>query len=209
MPTTYNLTVTVTDDAVALAGVQVVVQQGGTTLFEQATNSSGVAIFALLPGTYQVIAGLAGYTISGSPATVSMVSANTSLALSAGLIAPGVPSALSMCRVYGWLTDAGNNPVQVQDAAVFRLLTIPASAEHIGLTRDTISAGTDVNGYWFADLVWSSAAAQVGGAPGEYQMTIDALGIDEIVIVPDLSSVAYDALVAPTDAPIDPAPESW
>ena len=209
MPTTYSLTVTVTDNAVPLAGVQVLVQQSGTTLFEQATNGSGVAVFALTAGTYTVVAGLAGYTISGSPTTVNMVNHNATLALTAGLIAPGTPSALSMCRVYGWLADAGGNPITVTNAAVFRLLTTPAAVEHTGLTRDAVSADSDDNGYWFADVVWSSVAAQADGSPGEYQLTVDALGLDETVIVPDESSVAYDVLLSPTGAVPDVAQETW
>ena len=212
MPTItyYRLTVTITAASVPLPDAQVQVRgSDDVALYEQTTDETGATSFLLAPGAYSVLAAKAGYTVTGMPATVHMVSADNTLALTAGAFSPGTPIAPGMCRVYGWLKDSGGNPVQVTSAAVFRLLTIPVAQEHVGLTRDAISADSDDEGYWFADVVRSSVAAQADASPGWYQMTVDELGLNATVLVPDADSAAYDALVAPDDAPTDVAPESW
>jgi hypothetical protein len=69
---------------------------------------------------------------------------------------PGSPPQAALCRVYGWIYDINNQPV---DGAKIEagIRTIPLRHQNIVVSPYYKSTATDEEGYWYLDLHPNSA----------------------------------------------------
>lgn len=182
----WTITVTVRNAStlVAIPAALVTVKDAAdaVTSDQRLTDASGqcagVYAFSLNNGTYVVHITATGYQASTQTLIVS--GANQTPIYDLTPIAIGTPSSASLCRLYGYVYE--NDGTALEGATVtFKLNGAPqALGEDPGviLASEQGETTTDVNGYWYLDLVQGK----------NYTIAISAASVSAKITVPSAST---------------------
>lgn len=190
----HSITLYVKDDSAnPVAGQAVTIPTAGVQL---SAASTGAVSFNLDAGTYTVtVRSSAAYTPESSYTVVVDASGNVTtpadavLEITAVAITP--PDSADECRVYGYVYDQNNDPVE--NAVVkIKMYNPPGmvDGEGVAIQSKVVSYTTNASGYWYADLVRSSEF------PSDVYWEIDcpAAGYSKVVVVPNESTVSWEDL---------------
>lgn len=190
----HAITLYVKDDSAnPVAGQSVSIPTAGVQL---SAASTGAVSFNLDAGTYTVtVRSSAAYTPESSYTVVVDADGNVTtpadavLEITAVAIAP--PDSADECRVYGYVYDQNNDPVE--NAVVkIKMYNPPGIVDGggVAIQSKAVSYTTNASGYWYADLVRSSEF------PSDVYWEIDcpAAGYSKVVVVPDESTVSWEDL---------------
>jgi len=149
--TVYAVDTSGTDEAKADTKLTVV-NDAGSHVSAQWTNSSGYIAFKLDDGSYTVKGRKTGYVFSDYDLTVSGASTDTVLGYD---IEVGTPGDADLSRVYGYLRDVSDNPLigaVVTASRVKGTNAVDSSGTGVIISANVASAATDTLGYFFIDL---------------------------------------------------------
>ncbi len=139
---------------IALAQIQVLDSVENSTIGLLTSDSQGRGFFALDNGTYCVRMFKPGWQFT-VPETL-IVSGDEDTTYYANAFDPGSPPQAALCRVYGWIYDINNQPVEGAKVEA-STKTIPLRYQNIIISPYYKSTATDEEGYWYLDLHPNSA----------------------------------------------------
>lgn len=150
------------------------------------TDSSGHATFNRNSGTYKLRPVKAGYTITPTPVTL-VVTANTTLTLTANVFVPPAPPGPNLCVLFGTVANSDGSPL-VGSKVVMRNLVPFFNNDRI-MSGQQESVLTDSNGFF--------SLAQVQGT--KIRLEIQDAGVVVNLTVPAQSSQDLTTLLASVD----------
>lgn len=158
----------------------------------QTTDENGQVVFNLDDGSYKVIVRDNG-SYAHLDAQDLTVSGTTTDSYTVVAFDAGTPTDPTVCRVYGWLktpglvaVSGGTITFQVNNASP----TYAASDDVLLQQVPVVTATTDADGYFYADLVRSS---ELGGR--QYRMQSTEARLHALITVPDAASGLWSDMV--------------
>ena len=134
---------------IASAQIQVLDSVENSTIGLLTSDSQGRGFFALDNGTYCVRMYKPGWQFT-VPETLK-VSGDEDTTYYAFAFDPGAPPQASLCRVYGWVYDVNNQPLEGAKIEA-SIKTIPLRYQNIIISPYYKSTTSDDAGYWYLDL---------------------------------------------------------
>ena len=122
---------------------------GGTT------DANGRVIFSLEAATFHVYGYQSGYLFSPLPETVAVGPSGVTDTLWAIPFDPGIPTAASLCRVYGWIRNLGGDTLAGATIQA-RITQSPLRYGNLVISPYEMTTTADSTGYWHLDLFPSS-----------------------------------------------------
>jgi len=188
-----TVTLTVLDNnSDPVQGIPITIKNSGETLRiagPASTNIDGEVIFNLDDGSYKAL--LTSTNIYEPLTSQALtVSGTTTDDYTLTPYSIGTPSSPTLCRVYGWITDA-NNQVVPSAQIVFKLDTLTtAETSSYLVSTELLVIKTNNEGYFYADLIRSSQYATAT----DYKVSCEKIGLKKTITVPDSATVNLNTL---------------
>ena len=155
----------------------------GTTFYERkTTNSSGQASFNMDDGTYTVKIHKAGYSKADQTLVVPDTLAPVYVMTAYSIPAPSLPG---VCRLYTHFINQ-NGTYAASSAAKLRIVRLPYEIDGMFAIGTEITGTYDpITGLLYFDVVWGATV----------MLNSDPFGLNNIFVVPELSTAAIDSLI--------------
>lgn len=177
----WQIDVTVEDTSSnAIQGAQVDIYDAGNTQFLARfhTDVNGEVSLALDAGTYNLRIWATGYSFTVPEVLVVTADAAVTYQGTSGIVITP-PSAPELCVIYGYVNDAGGQPIG--GACVSAVPSLPQAFNDSQAGDRAIHTTTREDGYFELELVRNT----------EVRFTIENTEYDEVKVVPDAASQAF------------------
>ncbi len=135
--------------SVAFAQIQIMDSTETSTIGLLTSDSQGRGFFALDNGVYCVRLYKPGWQFT-VPVTL-MVDGEEDTTYYADAFDPGEPPQASLCRVYGWVYDINDRPMEGTKIEA-NIKTVPLRYQNVVISPYYKSTVTDDDGFWYLDL---------------------------------------------------------
>ncbi|MEI6632829.1 MAG: hypothetical protein WCP22_03310 [Chlamydiota bacterium] len=174
------------------AQVQCRDSSSGALLYYATTSVSGIATMNLDPGSYKFYAYKLGSYIFSNPQTLTVDEDPENVTVTGTIFSPSMPPAPDICVVYGWAYDAHGN---LQPIATVKV-TFSSNYGTYGnnqIVKKTWTGTANSSAYWEVPCVPNSLIY-----PDDTSYTFE-IGTFKYagIVVPDLSSIAFDQALNP------------
>jgi hypothetical protein len=180
-----QIDVTVEDQVSApIQGAQVDIYDAANTTFLARfhTDINGEVSLALDDGTYNLRIWATGYSFTVPEVLVVTADDSVTYQGTSGIVITP-PSAPDLCVIYGYVNDAGGQPIG--GACVAAVPTLPQAVSGSQMGRRSIHVTTQEDGYFELELVRTS----------EVRFRIEDTDVDEVKTVPDAASQEWTTWV--------------